>query len=79
MGAIGRLSGLRLSEASCSVARMFDLAGLAAVDPHADEAALVEHITQLERVKSAAAAGQARASALLDAKRRNVEDRKSVV
>ena len=49
---------------------MFDLGGLAAVDPHADEAALVARIDELERVKSAAAAGQARASAALDEKRR---------
>jgi hypothetical protein len=40
---------------------MFDLGALAAVDPHADEAALIEQIAWLERVKSAAAAGQARA------------------
>ena len=49
---------------------MFDLEALAAVDPHADEAALVEQIAWLERVKSAAAAGQARAAAALDEKRR---------
>jgi hypothetical protein len=52
---------------------MFDLAELAAVDPHADEAALTEQIAELERVKSAAAAGQARAAALLDEKRRAAE------
>jgi Domain of unknown function (DUF222) len=49
---------------------MFDIGELAAVDPHADEAALVARIDELERVKSAAAAGQARAAAVLDAKRR---------
>jgi Domain of unknown function (DUF222) len=49
---------------------MFDLDVLAAVDPHADEAALIERIDWLERVKSAAAAGQARAAAVLDDKRR---------
>lgn len=49
---------------------MFDTEELAAVDPLADEAALVERIAWLERVKSAAAAGQARAAAALDAKRR---------
>jgi hypothetical protein len=49
---------------------MFDLMELAAVDPHADEAALIERIAWLERVKSAAAAGQARAAAALDEKRR---------
>src|SRR5215212_3772779 len=49
---------------------MFDLELLGAVDPHADEAGLVERIGWLERVKSAAAAGQARAAALLDERRR---------
>jgi hypothetical protein len=49
---------------------MFDLMELAAADPHADEAALIERIAWLERVKSAAAAGQARAAAALDEKRR---------
>ena len=49
---------------------MFDPAGLVAVDPHADEAALVARIFELERVKSAAAAGQARAAAALDERRR---------
>src|SRR6476660_1947990 len=55
---------------SCIVEHMFDVAELAAVDPHADEAALIEQIAWLERVKSAASAGQARAAAALDAKRR---------
>ncbi len=49
---------------------MFDTKALAAVDPHADEAALIEPIAWLERVKSAASAGQARAAAALDEKRR---------
>ncbi|MGV0873827.1 DUF222 domain-containing protein [Mycolicibacterium sp. XJ879] len=49
---------------------MFDATALAAVDPHADEAVLAERIAELEQMKSAAAAGQARAAALLDAKRR---------
>src|ERR1700682_6439286 len=49
---------------------MFDLGALAAVDPHADEATYIEQIAWLERVKSAAAAGQARAAAALDEKRR---------
>jgi hypothetical protein len=49
---------------------MFDLDELAAVDPHADEAAYIEQIAWLERVKSAAAAGQARAAAALADKRR---------
>ena len=52
---------------------MFDLAEFAAVDPLADEAALIGQIELLERLKSAAAAGQARASAALDDKRRAVE------
>ena len=42
-----------------SIASMFDLEALAAVDPQAGEAALIERIAELERVKSAAAAGQA--------------------
>jgi hypothetical protein len=49
---------------------MFDLAGVVAVDLHAEEAALVEQIDWLERVKSAAAAGQARLAAALDERRR---------
>jgi hypothetical protein len=52
---------------------MFDLEALSAVDPHADEAALIEQIAWLEQVKSAAAAGQARATAALDQKRRAEE------
>jgi hypothetical protein len=70
VGAIGRLARLNLSEPSLIVECMFDLGELAAVDPHADEAALIEQIAWLERVKSAAAAGQARAAAALDEKRR---------
>ena len=50
---------------------MFD--DLAAVDPMADESALIERIAELERIKSAAAAGQARAAAALDAARRAAE------
>jgi Domain of unknown function (DUF222) len=50
---------------------MFEL--LAMVDPAADESALVERIAELERLKSAAAAGQARAAAALDARRRATE------
>jgi hypothetical protein len=42
---------------------MFDTIG-------ADEAALIERIADLERVKSAAAAGQARAAVALDEMRR---------
>lgn len=40
------------------------------VDLNADESALVERIAELERLKSAAAAGQARVTAALDARRR---------
>ncbi|WAJ42653.1 DUF222 domain-containing protein [Mycobacterium sp. Aquia_216] len=43
---------------------------LVEIDPAADESALIEHIAELERIKSAAAAGQARAAAALDAARR---------
>ena len=50
---------------------MFD--DLAMIDPACEESALVERIAELERVKSAAAAGQARAAAALDAARRVTE------
>ncbi|CDO88781.1 HNH nuclease [Mycobacterium triplex] len=50
---------------------MFETLGT--VDPMADESALIERIAELERVKSAAAAGQARAAAALDAARRGTE------
>ena len=46
---------------------------LAVLDPAGDEAALIARIAELERVKSAAAAGQARAAAALDAARRAAE------
>lgn len=46
---------------------------LVMVDPAADESALVERIAELERMKAAAAAGQARAAAALDAARRAAE------
>jgi uncharacterized protein DUF222 len=46
---------------------------LAMVDASAEESVLVERIAVLERVKSAAAAGQARAAAALDASRRAAE------
>ena len=52
---------------------MFDMAVLAQVNPHADEADLHRRIEELERAKSAAAAGQARCAALLDEKRRAAE------
>ena len=50
---------------------MFD--SLAVVDPAADESALIGRIAELERIKAAAAAGQARAAAALDAARRAAE------
>jgi hypothetical protein len=46
---------------------------LVLVDSGADEAALIERIAELERLKCAAAAGQARAAAALDAARRSAE------
>jgi hypothetical protein len=46
---------------------------LIVVDPPIDESALAERIAALERLKSAAAAGQARAAAALDAMRRASE------
>jgi hypothetical protein len=46
---------------------------LAVIDPASGESALVERIAELERVKSAAAAGQARAASALDAARRSTE------
>jgi Domain of unknown function (DUF222) len=52
---------------------MFDRSALARVDPHADDAALIARIAEFERMKSAAAAGQARAAAALDALRRSTE------
>jgi hypothetical protein len=50
---------------------MFDT--LTAVDPMAHESALIERIAELERIKSAAAAGQARAAAAMDTARRAAE------
>ena len=52
---------------------MFDIVALASVDPYADEAELIAVIADLERLKSAAAAGQARATAALDKRRRVAE------
>jgi hypothetical protein len=51
---------------------MFEV-DVAPMDPQADEAALIARIAALERLKSAAAAGQARATAALDARRRSAE------
>lgn len=52
---------------------MFDISRLSQVNRHDDEATLHRRIEELERAKSAAAAGQARCAALLDAKRRAAE------
>src|SRR3979409_2638299 len=59
-----------MSDGSFTIECMFDPKVLGAGDPHADGAARIEQIAWLERVKSAAAAGQARAAAALDEKRR---------
>ena len=53
---------------------MFDTLELAQVEPGADEAALIARIGELERMKAAAAAGQARAAAEMDALRRSSEE-----
>jgi hypothetical protein len=58
---------------SFNIERMFDIATLLTLDPSADEAALIGLVAQLEQVKAAAAAGQARASAALDELRRHDE------
>ena len=50
---------------------MFDT--LAVVDPSSGQSALIERIAELERIKAAAAAGQARAAAALDTARRKAE------
>jgi hypothetical protein len=52
---------------------MFDRIPSITVNPLADEAELIAVITALERLKSAAAAGQARAAAALDERRRAEE------
>ncbi|MCW2688590.1 MAG: hypothetical protein JWR37_3480 [Mycobacterium sp.] len=64
-----------MSGDAANIERMFDsvermAAIVATVDPEADESALVERIAVLERLKAAAAAGQARAAAALDVTRR---------
>ena len=46
---------------------------LLAIDPSADEASLIDRISELERLKSAAAAAQARAAAAFSAARRSAE------
>lgn len=54
-----------------TIEHMFE--SIIAFDPTADEAALIAHIAMLERLKSAAAASQARAAVALDARRRAAE------
>src|ERR1700746_2382036 len=62
---------IRLSDHADILAHMFDT--LAAIDPATDQSALIDRIAELERIKSAAAAGQARAAAALDGARRASE------
>jgi len=59
-----------LSDRFATLEHMFDIASVTSVDPVADEAELIARIAELERLKSAAAAGQARATAALDERRR---------
>ena len=61
-----------MSEFVITIEGMFDF-DVASIDPQADEAVLIARIADLERLKSAAAAGQARAAAALDARRRTAE------
>jgi Domain of unknown function (DUF222) len=60
-----------MSVDSARLEHMFE--SFAMVDSPAAESTLIERIAELERVKSAAAAGQARAAATLDASRRAAE------
>lgn len=60
-----------MSVGTASIEHMFE--SFAMVDLPAEESTLIERIAELERVKSAAAAGQARAAAALDASRRAAE------
>jgi Domain of unknown function (DUF222) len=62
-----------LSEGPRIVERMFDISAVTSVPADADEAELVARIAALERLKSAAAAGQVRATAALDERRRTAE------
>lgn len=61
-----------MSDACCSVALMFER--LFYVDIHADEAGLRAQVEEFERLKSAAAAAQARATAAWASKRRATEE-----
>src|SRR5579875_3419163 len=60
-----------MSPGSCTIECMLER--VAMVDPDAEESVLVARIAELEQLKSAAAAGQARAAAALDARRRAAE------
>ena len=60
-----------MSVGTARIEHMFE--SFAMVDLPAEESTLIERIAELERVKSAAAAGQARAAAALDASRRAAE------
>ena len=51
-GEISRAHGL--SPACVKIEHMFDLLAFSEIDQHADEAALIERIADLERVKAAA-------------------------
>src|ERR1700757_2973033 len=62
---------IRLSDHVNILEHMFDT--LATIDPATAKSALMERIAELERIKSAAAAGQARAAAALDGARRAAE------
>ena len=58
-----RLARDEMSVGHSSIENMFDSMTVTSVDPLADEAALIARIAELERLKAAAAAGQARATA----------------
>src|SRR6185437_1691737 len=62
---------MRVSPSAGSVEHMFE--GLLTVDLQSEESDLVARIAELERLKAAAAAAQARAAAALDASRRAAE------
>src|SRR6185437_12473752 len=58
---------------SAGCARVESMFELLPIDPAANESALIERITEWEKLKSAAAAGQARAAAALETARRAAE------
>src|SRR6185312_7268820 len=62
---------MRVSPSAASIEHMFE--GLLTVDLQSEESDLVARIAELERLKAAAAAAQARAAAALDASRRAAE------